>query len=159
MALKNRLSKKIWGTRRKYFMSMIALLFIFASSVVYIISPFRFDFNDNAHKIIPVGIDTDVWGNYRVYFKTNPFDNSKGDDFYYIDKSQNELAQQAAKAIVDDKEIVVYCDKYVGLKGFTAPLTSPIVKIETIRPDIGPIPITIKSLNINPTSLRQLDKI
>lgn len=154
MALKNRLSKKRWGRRKTYFMIMMAFTFILFGAVVYLISPFRFDFASGSHRILPIAIDTDVWGNYRVYFRTNPFAYNGGDDFYYIDKDDKELAQQVARVIADDKEIVVHCDQYIGWKGFTAPLTSPIVRIDTIQPDVGPKPLNIKSLNIKPIKTR-----
>ena len=35
--------------------------------------------------------------------------------------------------IKTNKEVIVYYDKYVGWKGFTAPSESPITKIEIVE--------------------------
>jgi hypothetical protein len=159
MALKDRLSKRVWRKRKNYVKLIIVLLVMIFSLAVYLISPFRFDFSSGSHRMLPVAIDTDTWGNYRVYFRTNALAYNGGDDFYYIDKDRIELAQQAARAIVDDKEIVVYCDQYIGWKGFTAPTTSPIVRIETIQPNVGPRPLDIKSLNIKSLKVKAVNLI
>ena len=107
----------------------VGLLFAF-------VNPIRFDYAAGNHRIIPTAVDTDLWGNYKVYFKTSDFTQNRHEDFYYIGKGQDRLVDQVNKAIIDSKELVVYYDQYIGWKGFTAPRTSPIIRIEAVRNNV-----------------------
>lgn len=115
---------KIWGIQIGvivFFLMVVAML---------LLNPLRFDFAGGSHRIIPTAVDTDVWGNYQVYFRTSNFTNNRQEDIYYIDKDTPDLAKQVEEAIRNNKEIIVYYDRYIGWKGFTAPKTSPILRIE-----------------------------
>jgi len=93
----------------------------------------RLDFAAGSHRIIPTAVDTDIWGNYKVYFRTTDFMKNQDEDFYYIEKGNDELAEQMKGCIKSGKTIMVYYDRYLGFKGFTAPCSAPIYKIEEIE--------------------------
>ena len=93
----------------------------------------RLDFAGGSHRIIPTAIDSDIHGNYRVYYRTTEYTKNSEEDFYYIDKSNTELADEVREYIKQNKEVIVYYDKYVGFKGFTSPAEAPITKIEVIE--------------------------
>lgn len=91
------------------------------------------DFASGNHRITPTAVDTDMWGNYKVYYRTSQYTQNSQEDYYYIDKDDTELAEQMKEYVKQGKEVVVYYDKYVGFKGISAPCTSPIIKIELIE--------------------------
>lgn len=91
------------------------------------------DFASGSHRIIPTAVDNDMWGNYKVYFRTTEYTKNSEEDFYYIDKNDKELAEQMKEYIKQGKEVIVYYDKWVGFKGMSAPTTAPITKIEVIE--------------------------
>lgn len=93
----------------------------------------RLDFASGQHRITPTSIDTDIWGNYKVYFKTSEYTQNSQEDYYYIDKDDTELKEQMEECIKNGNTVMVYYDKYVGFKGVTAPGTSPITKIEILE--------------------------
>lgn len=95
----------------------------------------RLDFASGQHRITPTSIDTDMWGNYKVYFKTSEYTQNANEDYYYIDKDNTELKDQMQECIKNGNTIMVYYDKWVGFKGLTAPNTSPITKIEILEED------------------------
>ena len=91
-----------------------------------------FDFAAGSHRILPTAIDTDMFGNYLVYYRTSQYTKNAEEDYYYIDKNNKELAEQMQEYIREGKEVVVYYDRYVGFKGISAPTSSPIIRIEEI---------------------------
>lgn len=93
----------------------------------------RLDFASGQHRITPTSIDTDIWGNYKVYFKTSEYTQNSNEDYYYIDKNNTELKEQMEECIKNGDTVMVYYDKWVGFKGITAPDTSPITKIEILE--------------------------
>ena len=95
----------------------------------------RLDFASGQHRITPTSIDTDIWGNYKVYFKTSEYTQNSNEDYYYIDKNNTELKEQMEECIKNGDTVMVYYDKWVGFKGITAPDTSPITKIEILNED------------------------
>lgn len=95
----------------------------------------RLDFASGQHRITPTSIDTDIWGNYKVYFKTSEYTQNSNEDYYYIDKNNTELKEQMEECIKNGDTVMVYYDKWVGFKGITAPVTSPITKIEILKED------------------------
>ena len=95
----------------------------------------RLDFAGGQHRITPTAIDTDIWGNYKVYFKTSEYTQNTQEDYYYIDKNNTELKEQMEECIKNGDTIMIYYDKWVGFKGITAPDTSPITKIEILEED------------------------
>ena len=95
----------------------------------------RLDFASGQHRITPTSIDTDMWGNYKVYFKTSEYTQNANEDYYYIDKDNTELKDQMQECIKNGDTVMVYYDKWVGFKGLTAPGTSPITKIEILEED------------------------
>lgn len=95
----------------------------------------RLDFASGQHRITPTSIDTDIWGNYKVYFKTSEYTQNSNEDYYYIDKNNTELKEQMEECIKNGDTVMVYYDKWVGFKGITAPDTSPITKIEILEED------------------------
>lgn len=95
----------------------------------------RLDFASGQHKITPTAIDTDIWGNYKVYFKTSEYTQNANEDYYYIDKDNTELKEQMEECIKNGDTVMIYYDKWVGFKGITAPDTSPITRIEILEED------------------------
>ena len=95
----------------------------------------RLDFASGQHRITPTSIDTDIWGNYKVYFKTSEYTQNANEDYYYIDKDNTELKEQMEEYIKNGDTVMIYYDKWVGFKGITAPVTSPITKIEILKED------------------------
>ena len=95
----------------------------------------RLDFASGQHRITPTSIDTDIWGNYKVYFKTSEYTQNSNEDYYYIDKNNTELKEQMEECIKNGDTVMVYYDKWVGFKGITAPDTSPITRIEILEED------------------------
>lgn len=93
----------------------------------------RLDFTSGQHRITPTSIDTDMWGNYKVYFKTSEYTQNSQEDYYYIDKNNTELKEQMEECIKNGNTVMVYYDRYIGFKGITAPDTSPITKIEILE--------------------------
>lgn len=93
----------------------------------------RMDFESGSHRIIPTAIDRDVWGNYKVYYRTTEYTKNSEEDCYFIDKDNTELAEQMKECIKNGQTVIAYYDKYVGWKGFDAPNTAPITKIEVVE--------------------------
>lgn len=93
----------------------------------------RLDFASGQHRITPTSIDTDFWGNYRVYYKTSEYTKDSEESYYYIDKDNIEIKEQIEECIKNQETIMIYYEKYVGFKGITAPDTSPITKIEVLE--------------------------
>lgn len=94
---------------------------------------FKLDFASGSHRITPTSIDTDMWGNYRVYYKTSEYTKDTEESYYYIDKENTEIKEQMEECIKNEETIMIYYDKYVGFKGITAPDTSPIIRIEVLE--------------------------
>lgn len=93
----------------------------------------RLDFAPGSHKITPTAIDNDIWGNYKVYYKTSEYTQNSQEDYYCIDKSNTELAEEMKEYIKSSKTVMVYYEKYVGWKGITSCDESPITKIEVLE--------------------------
>lgn len=91
------------------------------------------DFASGNHRITPTAVDTDIWGNYKVYYRTSQYTQNSQEDYYYIDKDDTELADEMKEYVIQGKEVVVYYEKYVGFKGISAPTSAPITKIELIE--------------------------
>ena len=111
------------------------LIFVGAIIILFFIGLFslKLDFASGQHRITPTSIDTDMWGNYKVYFKTSEYTQNSNEDYYYIDKDNTELKEQMEECIKNGDTVMVYYDKWVGFKGITAPDTSPITKIEILE--------------------------
>ena len=114
---------------------VVVALIVCVFAVISFAGGLVFDFEAGSHRIIPTAMDTDMFGNYKVYFKTNEYTKNNEEDYYYIDKNNKEIAEQMQEYIKKGIEVVVYYDKYVGFKGFTAPKESPIVRIEEVAKD------------------------
>ncbi len=93
------------------------------------------DYAAGSHRITPTAVDTDMFGNYKVYYKTSQYTQNNQEDYYYIQKEDTELAEQMKEYVSEGKEVIVYYDQWVGFKGFTAPSTSPIIRIEEVKED------------------------
>lgn len=117
------------------FIKMIAgTLVISVLLLIFIgIFSFRLDFARGSHRITPTSIDTDMWGNYRVYYKTSEYTKDTEESYYFIDKDNTEIKEQMEECIKNQETIMIYYDKYVGFKGITAPDTSPIIRIEVLE--------------------------
>ena len=113
------------------------LIFVGAIIILLFIGLFslRLDFASGQHRITPTSIDTDMWGNYKVYFKTSEYTQNSQEDYYYIDKNNTELKEQMEECIKNEDTVMVYYNKWIGFKGITAPATSPIIKIEVLEED------------------------
>lgn len=94
---------------------------------------FRFDFAEGSHKIIPTAVDTDFFGNYKVYYKTSALTQNIEESVYYVSKDNPEIAEQIREALLENKEIVVYYGKMFGFYGFNAPREAPIYKVEFVE--------------------------
>lgn len=114
---------------------VVVALIVCVFAVISFVGGLVFDFEAGSHRIIPTAMDTDMFGNYKVYFKTSEYTKNNEEDYYYIDKNNKEIAEQMQEYIKKGIEVVVYYDKYVGFKGFTAPRESPIVRIEEVAKD------------------------
>ena len=126
--MRTNLSKRLmWRKINKWVAMLIIMAVASTGLVLYLANPFRFDLNAGARKITPVAVDNDVWGNRIVYFKTNPFSDIEE---LYIEKDRGDLVEKVEEAIATGDELVVYRGQYFGYKGFTAPKTSPITKIQ-----------------------------
>ena len=117
----------------------VIFIVIVLSIIGFFIAAFFFifclDFAAGSHRITPTAVDTDMWGNYKVYFKTSEYTQNANEDYYYIDKDNTELKEQMEECIKNGDTVMVYYDKWVGFKGITAPDTSPITKIEILKED------------------------
>ena len=113
------------------------ILLVGAIIILFFVGLFslRLDFASGQHRITPTSIDTDIWGNYKVYFKTSEYTQNANEDYYYIDKDNTELKEQMEECIKNGDTVMVYYDKWVGFKGITAPDTSPITRIEILEED------------------------
>lgn len=120
-----------------YLLGGFITILIGAIIILFFVGVFslRLDFASGQHRITPTSIDTDMWGNYKVYFKTSEYTQNANEDYYYIDKDNTELKDQMQECIKNGDTIMVYYDKWVGFKGLTAPGTSPITKIEILEED------------------------
>lgn len=106
---------------------LIILFFIIA-----LVGNLCLDFASGSHRITPTAVDSDMWGNYKVYYRTSQYTQNSQEDYYYIDRDNSELAEQMKKYVSEGVEVIVYYDKYIGFKGFMNPSSSPIVKIEIV---------------------------
>lgn len=106
------------------FVLLIICMFVFG---------LHLDFASGSHRIKPTAVDTDMFGNYKVYFKTTEYEKNSQEDYYYIDKNNINLVNEVREIIKEGKEIIVYYDKYVGFYGFGSPDTAPITKVEIIE--------------------------
>ncbi len=111
---------------------LLCILFIIFL-IVSVAGNLCFDFASGSHRIIPTAIDNDMYGNYKVYYRTTEYTKNSEEDYYYIDKKDKELAEQMREYIKNEKTVMVYYDKYVGFKGWGAPTSAPITKIEVIE--------------------------
>lgn len=102
-------------------------------SVMIGVFSYRLDFASGQHRITPTSIDTDFWGNYRVYYKTSEYTKDTEENYYFIDKNNIEIKKQMEECIKNQETVMIYYDKYVGFKGISAPDTSPIIKIEILE--------------------------
>lgn len=111
----------------------IAFLLIIGFIATAIFGNLCLDYAAGSHRITPTAVDTDMFGNYKVYYKTSQYTQNNQEDYYYIQKEDTELAEQMKEYVAEGKEVIVYYDQWVGFKGFTAPSTSPIVRIEEVK--------------------------
>lgn len=115
------------------FIGMVFTLLIIVGMGFAIFGNLCLDFASGNHRITPTAVDTDMWGNYKVYYRTSQYTQNSQEDYYYIDKDDTELANEMKEYVRQGKEVVVYYEKYVGFKGISAPTSSPITKIELIE--------------------------
>lgn len=109
--------------------TVIIVLLIFCACVFGL----HLDFASGSHRIKPTAVDTDMFGNYKVYFKTTEYEKNSQEDYYYIEKNNIDLVNEVRQIIKEGKEIIVYYDKYVGFHGWGSPDTAPITKVEIIE--------------------------
>lgn len=112
---------------------IVIVLSIIVFFIAAIFGNLCLDFAAGSHRITPTAVDTDIWGNYKVYYKTSEYTQNSQEDYYYIKKEDTELAEQMKEYVSEGKEVVVYYDEWVGFKGFTNPSEAPITKIEVIE--------------------------
>lgn len=124
-------NKKRGKKAKKIF--FILLITIWVICIALDLTGFRFDYEVGQHSIIPTAIDTDFWGNYKVYYKTNFYEPNSYESFYYIEKNRTDLVQTIEECIKAQTYIIVYYDKWIGFKGLTSPSSSPIIKIDYLN--------------------------
>lgn len=112
---------------------IVAIVTIFIIFGFYALLCVRLDVESGSHRIIPTAIDNDMWGNYKVYYRTTEYTKNSEEEFYYIDKNNTELAEEVRECIKNGQTLIVYYDKYVGFKGLSAPSEAPITKIELVE--------------------------
>jgi len=100
--------------------------------LAYAIFAFRFDYQGGSHKIYPTAVDNDFWGNFKVYYRTNPLTKEEDEKIYYIARGRRDVRDKVRQAIVENKPIVAHYDRYIGIKGIFAPKESPIVRVDII---------------------------
>lgn len=115
------------------FIGIIFILLVIVGLGLMMFGNLCLDFASGQHRITPTSIDTDMWGNYKVYFKTSEYTQNSQENYYYIDKNNTELKEQMEECIKNGNIVMVYYDKYVGFKGISAPTSSPITKIEILE--------------------------
>lgn len=111
----------------------ISVIIILILSVLGVLT-LRFDFAAGSHRIIPTAIDTNFWGHYRVYFRGahDVFQADRDEDHYYILSGNTELVEQVRQAMINNQEIIVFYQRWVGFKPIGSPQTGPIYRIEII---------------------------
>jgi len=116
-------------------LGFFALILIGTLIVLMIIGimSLKLDFASGQHRITPTSMDTDIWGNYKVYYKTSEYTKDTEERYYYIEKDNTEIKEQMEECIKNQETIMIYYEKYVGFKGITAPDTSPIIRIEILE--------------------------
>lgn len=134
MSLEKRLKRGKKGSFKIKLMVSFVIVLTIIGLVLTFISPLRFDFAGGNHRIFPIAMDNDIWGNYMVYYRSNDFSNT---GYYYIDREDKDLAEHMTKAIAESKEVIIYYDPYLGWKGFNAPKTAPITRMEIIRTEVN----------------------
>lgn len=117
------------------FIKMVAGTLVIAVLLLIFIGifSFRLDFASGSHRITPTSMDTDMWGNYRVYYKTSEYTKDSEESYYFINKNNTEIKEQMEECIKKQETIMIYYEKYVGFKGVTTPYTSPIIRIEVLE--------------------------
>ena len=126
------LSKRTALKRKLKIVAVSVLAVIVIVLILTFASPFRFDYAAGSHRITPTAVDTNLWGNYVVYYRTTDLTRESEEGIYYIEKGNTAIANQLEEAMVGGNEVVVFYDRYVGWKGFTAPRTSPITRVEVV---------------------------
>lgn len=111
----------------KRFISVIVIIWVIFG--ILEITGLRLDYSAGQHYIIPTAIDTDFWGNYKVYYKTTIYESNLSESYYYVQRDRKDLIDIIQNCIKDKKEIMVYYDRWVGFKGLSSPETSPITRI------------------------------
>ena len=124
----NKQNKETGKKAKKIF--LIILITIWIIFLVLDLTGFRFDYEAGQHSIIPTAIDSDFWGNYKVYYKTSFYETNSTESVYYIEKNRTDLVQTIQNCIKSQTQIIVYYDKWIGFKGLTSPNSSPIIKID-----------------------------
>ena len=117
---------KIKNINKKF---IIIIIVIWGLLGVLEITGLRLDYSSGQHSIIPTAIDTDFWGNYKLYYKTTIVESNSSESYYYIEKDREDLVEIISECIKNKEEVVVYYDRWVGFKGIGSPETSPIIKI------------------------------
>lgn len=112
---------------------VVAFLLAIFTVITLFLGSIRLDYASGSHRITPTAIDTDWFGNYKVYYKTSEYTKNSDEDYYYIEKGNDKLADEMREAIKQGKTILAYYGQYVGFKGWTAPSTSPIIRIEVLE--------------------------
>ena len=122
----NRKENEIKKVHKRFISAIVIIWVIFG---ILEITGLRLDYSAGQHYIIPTAIDTDFWGNYKVYYKTTVYESNASESYYYVQRDRNDLIELIQNYIKDKKEIMVYYDKWVGFKGLSSPDTSPIIKV------------------------------
>lgn len=111
-------------------LALTLLVIIAITLTIFQVGGFRLDTAGGQHIIIPTAIDTDVWGNYKVYYKTTMYESNQSEGYYMIEKERLDLVEQIQKYMRERKQIIVHYNRYIGFKGISSPRKAPIIQIE-----------------------------
>ena len=64
------------------FIGIIFILLVIVGLGLMMFGNLCLDFASGSHRITPTSIDTDMWGNYKVYFKTSEYTQNSQENYY-----------------------------------------------------------------------------
>lgn len=97
------------------------------------IGSMRWDPKSGVHRIRPISMETDGFGNWKIYYRVSNFAANAKKEYYWLSAGQDEIAELVKKSIAEDKEVMIHYGPWFGLKGFFSPPESPITKVDIIE--------------------------
>ena len=81
----NRKENEIKKVHKRFISAIVIIWVIFG---ILEITGLRLDYSAGQHYIIPTAIDTDFWGNYKVYYKTTVYESNASESYYYVNVTE-----------------------------------------------------------------------